>query len=102
MEQRASAYSGSNVVTGEDRAGIFSAVRHERFRQLWAASILSGVGYMTALTACGWVAFDLHHRSSTVGPRDVRLLSALAYHHPPSLDGSTAGISSSRRASSAA
>ena len=22
---------------------------------------------MTALTACGWVAFDLHHHSSTVG-----------------------------------
>jgi MFS family permease len=50
-----------------DRAGIFSAVQHERFRPLWAGSILSGVGYMTALTACGWAAFDLHHHSSTVG-----------------------------------
>ncbi|HEY7025694.1 MAG TPA: MFS transporter, partial [Candidatus Limnocylindrales bacterium] len=50
-----------------DRHGIFSAVRHKRFRPLWAASILSCVGYMTALTACGWVAFDLHHHSSTVG-----------------------------------
>jgi MFS family permease len=57
----------SNVVTGEDRAGMFSAVQHKRFRWLWAASILSGVAYMTALTACGWVAFDLHHHSSTVG-----------------------------------
>src|SRR5215470_17134337 len=57
----------SNVVTGEDRAGMFSAVQHRRFRPLWAASILSGVAYMTALTACGWVAFDLHHHSSTVG-----------------------------------
>jgi MFS family permease len=50
-----------------DRAGIFSAVRHKRVRPLWTASILSGVAYMTALTACGWVAFDLHHHSSTVG-----------------------------------
>jgi len=55
------------LVAGEDRAGIFSAVQHERFRPLWAGSILSGVAYMTALTACGWVAFDLHHHSSTVG-----------------------------------
>ena len=52
---------------GNDRAGIFSAVQHSRFRPLWAASILSGVGYMTAVTACGWVAFDMHHHSSTVG-----------------------------------
>ena len=50
-----------------ERAGIFSAVQHERFRPLWAGSILSGVGYMTALTACGWAAFGLHHHSSTVG-----------------------------------
>jgi len=28
---------------------------------------MSCVGHMTALTACGWVAFDLHHHSSTVG-----------------------------------
>jgi MFS family permease len=48
------------IVTGEDRAGIFSAVQHERFRPLWIAS-------MTAVTACGWAAFDLHHHSSTVG-----------------------------------
>jgi MFS family permease len=54
-------------VAPEDRAGIFSAVQHKRFRPLWTASILSGVGYMTAVTACGWVAFDLHHHSSTVG-----------------------------------
>jgi MFS family permease len=57
----------TNIVTREDRAGIFSAVQHKRFRPLWTGSILSGVAYMTALTACGWVAFDLHHRSSTVG-----------------------------------
>ena len=57
----------TTIVAGEDRAGIFSAVRHKRFRPLWTASILSGVAYMTALTACGWVAFDLHHHSSTVG-----------------------------------
>jgi MFS family permease len=50
-----------------DRAGIFSAVQHERFRSLWAGSILSGVAYMTTLTACGWAAFGLHHHSSTVG-----------------------------------
>src|SRR5262245_42528557 len=52
---------------GGDRAGIFSAFRNRRFRPLWTASILSGVAYTTALTACGWVAFDLHHHSSTVG-----------------------------------
>ena len=46
---------------------MFAAVRHERFRPLWAASILSGIGHMTAVTACGWVAFALHHHSSTVG-----------------------------------
>jgi MFS family permease len=46
---------------------MFSAVQHERFRPLWTASMLSGVGYMTALTACGWVAFELQHHSSTVG-----------------------------------
>jgi len=57
----------TNVATGEDRAGIFSAIQHRRFRRLWTASILSGVAYMTALTACGWVAFELHHHSSTVG-----------------------------------
>src|SRR5262249_18046631 len=54
-------------MTGEDRAGIFSSVRHKRFRPLWTASIASCVAYMTAITACGWVAFDLHHHSSTVG-----------------------------------
>src|SRR5437899_698667 len=57
----------TNIVAGEDRAGIFSAVQHKRFRPLWTASILSGVAYMTALTACGWMAFDLHHHSSIVG-----------------------------------
>jgi MFS family permease len=57
----------TNVVSGEDRGGLFSAGQHKRFRPLWTASIVSGVGYMTALTACGWVAFDLHHHSSTVG-----------------------------------
>ena len=57
----------TNIVAGEDGAGIFSAVQHTRFRPLWTASILSCVAYMTALTACGWVAFDLHHHSSTVG-----------------------------------
>ncbi len=57
----------TNIVAGADRAGIFSAIQHRRFRPLWRASILSGVAYMTALTASGWVAFDLHHHSSTVG-----------------------------------
>jgi len=57
----------TNIVAGEDRAGIFSAVQHQRFRPLWTASIMSCVAYMTALTACGWLAFDLHHHSSTVG-----------------------------------
>ena len=57
----------TDIVADVDRAGIFSAVRHRRFRPLWTASILSGVAYMTALTARGWVAFDLHHHSSTVG-----------------------------------
>src|SRR5262245_65253021 len=52
---------------GGDRAGILSAVRHQRFRTLWTASILSGVAYTTAVTASGWIAFDLHHHSSTVG-----------------------------------
>jgi hypothetical protein len=41
---------------GGDRMGIFSAVRHKRLWPLWTASILSGVAYTTALTACGWVA----------------------------------------------
>src|SRR6267142_3980542 len=50
-----------------DRADIVSAVRHKRVRRLWTASILSGVAYMTALTACGWVAFDLHYHSRPVG-----------------------------------
>jgi MFS family permease len=57
----------TDSVAGEDRAGIFSAVRHRRFRPLWIASILSGVAYVTSLTASGWAAFDLHHHSSTVG-----------------------------------
>src|SRR5580765_1702893 len=57
----------TSIVPGQERAGIFSAAQHKRFRPLWAASIMSCVGYMTALTACGWVAFDLHHHSSTVG-----------------------------------
>ena len=55
------------IVAGADRAGMFSAVQHKRFRPLWTASILSGVAYVTALTALGWTAFDLHHHSSTVG-----------------------------------
>ncbi len=50
-----------------DREGVFSAVHHARFRPLWTASILSSVAYMTVLTARGWVAFDLHQHSSTVG-----------------------------------
>src|SRR5262245_48560125 len=57
----------TNIVVSEDRAGIFSAVQHKRFRTLWTASILSGIAHLTALTACGWVAFGLHHHSSTVG-----------------------------------
>jgi MFS family permease len=57
----------TSLAEGGDRAGIFAALRHRRFRPLWTASILSGVGYTTALTACSWVAFDLHHHSSTVG-----------------------------------
>src|SRR5215831_16117235 len=57
----------TDIVAGSDRAGIFSAVQHRRFRPLWAASILSGVAYVTSLTASGWAAFDLHHHSSTVG-----------------------------------
>ncbi len=57
----------TNVGAGVDRTGIFSAVQHRRFRPLWTASILSGVAHMTALTARGWVASDLHHHSSTVG-----------------------------------
>jgi len=56
-----------DTVAGEGWAGIFSAVQHKRFRPLWTGSILSGVAYMAAVTACGWVAFDLHHHSSTVG-----------------------------------
>jgi MFS family permease len=57
----------ASTVVGGDRAGTFSTLRHPRFRRLWTASILSGVAYTTALTACGWLAFDLHHHSSTVG-----------------------------------
>lgn len=50
-----------------ERSGIFAAVYQPRFRSLWLASIASGIGYMTVLTARGWVAFDLHQHSSTVG-----------------------------------
>jgi MFS family permease len=57
----------TDIEAGEDRVGMFSAARHRRFRPLWTASILSGVAFTAALTACGWVAFDLHHHSSTVG-----------------------------------
>src|SRR5262245_24027629 len=57
----------TDSVASADREGIFSAVQHQRFRPLWAASILSGVAYITSLTASGWAAFDLHHHSSTVG-----------------------------------
>src|SRR5262249_45664161 len=57
----------TNIVASENRVGMFSAVLHKRFRPLWTASILSGVAHMTTITACGWVAFDLHHPSSTVG-----------------------------------
>src|SRR5580765_5213473 len=57
----------TSIVAGALREGIFSAVQHRRFRPLWTASILSGVAYVTALTARGWVAFDLHHHPSTVG-----------------------------------
>src|SRR5512144_2900210 len=57
----------TSFVAGALREGIFSAVHHRRFRPLWTASICSGVAYITALTASGWVAFDLHHHSSTVG-----------------------------------
>ena len=57
----------TSIAAGDDRAGMFSAVQHTRFRPLWTGSITSCVAYMTALTACGWAAFDLHHHSSTVG-----------------------------------
>src|SRR5262245_7116130 len=57
----------TDLVAGGERRGIFAAVRHKRFRPLCTASILSGIAYTTALTACGWVAFGLHHHSSTVG-----------------------------------
>src|SRR5215510_2090786 len=57
----------TSIRAGDDRAGLFSAAQHRRFRPLWTASIMSCVAHMTALTACGWVAFDLHHHSSTVG-----------------------------------
>ena len=56
-----------NSAAGVDRAGVFAALQHARFRPLWSASILAGVAYMTVLTARGWVAFDLHHHSTTVG-----------------------------------
>ena len=51
----------------DDRGGMFEAVRHRGFRLLWTGSIASSVAYMTVLTARGWVAFDLHNHSSTVG-----------------------------------
>jgi MFS family permease len=57
----------TNIPAGSERAGVFSAVGHPRFRMLWIASILSGVAYMTVFTARGWVAFDLHQHSTTVG-----------------------------------
>src|SRR5262245_34658718 len=54
-------------MASDERMGIFSAVQHQRFRPLWTSSITSCVAYITALPACGWVAFDLHHHSTTVG-----------------------------------
>jgi len=57
-----------SIAAAQARSGnIVSAVRHKACSRLWTASILSGVAYMTALTACGWVAFDLHYHSSPVG-----------------------------------
>lgn len=55
------------LVAEAERSGVLSALRHRRFRPLWTASVVSSVAYMTVLTARGWVAFDLHHHSSTVG-----------------------------------
>src|SRR5262249_55147800 len=57
----------TRVMASEDRAGVFSAFQHQRFRPLWSASIMSCVAFMAAVTACGWVAFDLQHHWSTVG-----------------------------------
>jgi MFS family permease len=55
-----------NIASG-GRRGVFAAVGNPRFRPLWFASVTSSIAYMTVLTARGWVAFDLHHHSGTVG-----------------------------------
>lgn len=46
---------------------MFSALEYRRFRALWIGSVMASVGYMTVLTARGWVAYDMHRQSSTVG-----------------------------------
>jgi MFS family permease len=46
---------------------MFSSLRHEQYRRLWLAAMLASVANWTMLTGRGWVAFHLHHHSSTVG-----------------------------------
>ncbi|MGE0540991.1 MAG: MFS transporter [Dehalococcoidia bacterium] len=46
---------------------VFSSLRHDQYRRLWLATLLSTVASWTVLTGRGWFAFDLHHHSSTVG-----------------------------------
>jgi len=47
--------------------GVVVSLRHPQYRRLWTATMLSAVANWTVLTGRGWVAFDLHHHSSTVG-----------------------------------
>jgi MFS family permease len=55
----------SFIGTGE--AGVFSSLQHPQYRALWTATSLSAVANWTLLTGRGWVAYDMHHHSSTVG-----------------------------------
>ena len=51
--------------TGGSR--VFASLQHAQYRGLWTATALSAVAAWTLLAGRSWVAFGLHHHSSTVG-----------------------------------
>jgi MFS family permease len=55
------------LIPSAGEGGVFASLRHSDYRGLWTASTLSAVANWTVLTGRGWVAFDLHQHSSTVG-----------------------------------
>jgi len=55
----------SFLSTGD--SGVFASLQHPQYRVLWGATTLSAIANWTLLTGRGWVAYDLHQHSSTVG-----------------------------------